>query len=343
MWSPQWVFEFDSKTNSVEATKESLCCPSKCIVAFKHCLLIKTRQKRITRRSACGESRHTTPIKAPIHMKAISRQQKLFTSSPPCQPLFAPQQCQGAHPALPACMSARLKSLRRGTLVSSFPRGPMKSLFDSSLDWLPSMSVQPGNETGSVEAQLSLSKQPHMVHAAPPLPGPGVVADNDPCFPGTKCSLCPQEPPDVPRRVNGAPRGDGHQGGGPADDKRRAGPGQRPSEEKEGESPSHVVFIKLESGPEPEGAVRGMRPSGKHNGFSGVSEALTAAPCRVASGVRGVPGGVCGQRGGGGGHGRSLFSPGQCVATPPTARHALLFLFIFRFFCLHRRPTLEQL
>lgn len=144
MWSPQWEFEYDSKTNSIEATKESLCCPSKCIVAFKHCLLIKTQQKRITRCSACNESRHTTPIKAPIHLKAISRQRQLFKSSPPCQPPFAPQQecgrvcvymcvcvislyatgeanlllvpatappeCQGAHPALPACMSARMKS-----------------------------------------------------------------------------------------------------------------------------------------------------------------------------------------------------------------------------------------
>ncbi|KAM7395280.1 hypothetical protein PAMA_006852 [Pampus argenteus] len=75
-------------------------------------------------------------------MKAISRQRQLFKSSPPCQPPFAPQQecgrvcvislfatgqaslllwcqaatappecrlhfqCQGAHPALPACMMA---------------------------------------------------------------------------------------------------------------------------------------------------------------------------------------------------------------------------------------------
>lgn len=86
MWSPRWEFEYDSKTNSVKATKKSLCCPAKCIVAFKHCLLIKNQQKRITRCSVCRESCHTTPIKAPIHMKAISRQRQLFRSSPPCQP-----------------------------------------------------------------------------------------------------------------------------------------------------------------------------------------------------------------------------------------------------------------
>lgn len=92
MWSPQWESEYNSKTNSIKATKKSLCCPSKYIVAFKHCLLIKTQQKRITRCSACNESRRTTPIKASIHMKAISRQQQLLKSSPPCQPPFAPQQ-----------------------------------------------------------------------------------------------------------------------------------------------------------------------------------------------------------------------------------------------------------
>lgn len=80
------------KQTASRATKESLCCPSKCSAAFKHCLLIKTQQKRITPCSACSESRHTTPIKAPIHMKAISRQRQLFRSSPPCQPPFAPQQ-----------------------------------------------------------------------------------------------------------------------------------------------------------------------------------------------------------------------------------------------------------
>lgn len=106
MWSPQWESEYDSKTNSIKATKKSLCCPSKCIVAFKHCLLIKTQQKRITWCSACNESRRTTPIKAPIHMKAISRQQQLLKSSPPCQPPFAPQQECGR-----VCVCVRSPSL----------------------------------------------------------------------------------------------------------------------------------------------------------------------------------------------------------------------------------------
>jgi len=92
MWSTQWELEYISKTNSIKATKKSLCCPSKCIVPFKHCLLIKIKQKRITGCPVCDESHHTTPIKALIHMKAISRQQQLLKSSPPCQPLFAPQQ-----------------------------------------------------------------------------------------------------------------------------------------------------------------------------------------------------------------------------------------------------------
>lgn len=94
------------KTNSIKATKESLCCPSKRIVAFKHCLLIKSQQKRITWCSACNKSHRTTPIKAPIHMKAISRQQQLFKSSPPCQSLFAPQQDCGS-----VCVSVSVSSL----------------------------------------------------------------------------------------------------------------------------------------------------------------------------------------------------------------------------------------
>ncbi len=172
MWSPQWEFEYDSKTNSIRATKESLCCPSKCIVAFKRCLLIKTQQKRIIRRSACSESRHTTPIKAPIHLKAISRQRQLFRSSPPCRPPFAPQQEYGRvcvwSPSLPlerpACSWCQsllhqnagsthsAKALTRlcppvclpdwrvsiGDTAVHRPAGPMKSLFDSSLDWLSS-------------------------------------------------------------------------------------------------------------------------------------------------------------------------------------------------------------
>lgn len=95
MWLPQWEFEHDLKTNRIMATKKSLCCLAKCIVAFKHCLLIKNQQTRITGCSVCKESHHTTPIKAPFHMKAISRQRQLFRSGAPCQPPFAPQQDWG--------------------------------------------------------------------------------------------------------------------------------------------------------------------------------------------------------------------------------------------------------
>lgn len=44
----------------------------------------------------CREGHHTTPIKAPIHMKAIYRQRQLFRSGAPCQPPFAPQQDWGS-------------------------------------------------------------------------------------------------------------------------------------------------------------------------------------------------------------------------------------------------------
>jgi len=46
MWSPQWEFEYDSKTNSTEATEESRCCPSKCTVALEHCWLILKANRR---------------------------------------------------------------------------------------------------------------------------------------------------------------------------------------------------------------------------------------------------------------------------------------------------------
>lgn len=84
-----------SQKQTVMTTKKSLCCLAKWTVAFKHCLLIKNQQKRITGCSVCEESRHTTPIKAPIHMKAISRQRPLFMSGAPCQPPLAPQQDWG--------------------------------------------------------------------------------------------------------------------------------------------------------------------------------------------------------------------------------------------------------
>lgn len=171
---PQWEFEYDSKTNSTKATKKSLCCPAKCAVAFKHCLLIKNQQKRITRCSVCRESCQTTLIKAPIHMKAISRQRQLFRSSLPRQPPFAPQQECGTvglcdlplyhwrgQPApaashfftrMPAplpvpgpspgfCPPACLPDWRVpiGDAAVQLPAGRMKSLFDGSLDGLASL------------------------------------------------------------------------------------------------------------------------------------------------------------------------------------------------------------
>lgn len=174
MWLPQWEFEYDSKTNSTKATKKSLCCPAKCAVAFKHCLLIKNQQKRITRCSVCRESCQTTLIKAPIHMKAISRQRQLFRSSLPRQPPFAPQQECGTvglcdlplyhwrgQPApaashfftrMPAplpvpgpspgfCPPACLPDWRVpiGDAAVQLPAGRMKSLFDGSLDGLASL------------------------------------------------------------------------------------------------------------------------------------------------------------------------------------------------------------
>lgn len=65
----QWEFQHDSKTNRITATKKSLCCLAKFIVAFKQCLLIKTQQKSITGCSVCKESHHTTPIKLPFTWK----------------------------------------------------------------------------------------------------------------------------------------------------------------------------------------------------------------------------------------------------------------------------------
>lgn len=194
------------KQTASRATKESLCCPSKCIVAFKHCLLIKTQQKRITRCSACSESRRTTPIKAPIHMKAISRQRQLFRSSPPCQPPFAPQQecgrvvvcmcvcvislsatgeasllllpatappeCrllfqrQGAHPALPACMSARLTSPHRWHCCPASCWASEKPLWQ--LSWLARLPQHPGCQSPTlwidhISTHLSLVQQHRMV------------------------------------------------------------------------------------------------------------------------------------------------------------------------------------
>lgn len=109
-------------------------------------------------------------------MKAISRQQRLFRSSPPCQPPFAPlQECGRVcvcvcdrplllleRPARSWCQpllhqnagtTSSARALTRlcppvclpdwrvpiGDTAVQLPVGQMKSLFDSSLDWLGSL------------------------------------------------------------------------------------------------------------------------------------------------------------------------------------------------------------
>lgn len=53
------------KTNSIEATSESLCCPAKCIVSFKRGLLIKNQQRRITAGSGAVTQRLLKPPPTP--------------------------------------------------------------------------------------------------------------------------------------------------------------------------------------------------------------------------------------------------------------------------------------
>lgn len=136
---------------------------------FKHSLLIKSTQKRITWCSACNKSHRSTPAKAPIQMKAIARQQQLFKSSPPCQPRFAPQQeCVCVPTAAPperwlSPGSARLyvcqaEEYPSPTTAAELPAGPMKSLFDSSLDRLGSLGVQPASYQPSLHDHVSRCK-----------------------------------------------------------------------------------------------------------------------------------------------------------------------------------------
>lgn len=140
-------------------------------VSFKHCLLKKSQENRMAGCPACSESLHSTLVSAPIHMKAISRQQPLLKSCPPCQAPFAPQQecgrvcvsllgfffatgeasmllvpaatepecqlllwCQVALPALSACMSARLRSPHWGCCCPTSCWGNEKPFWQ--LSWL---------------------------------------------------------------------------------------------------------------------------------------------------------------------------------------------------------------
>lgn len=110
------------------------------------------------------------PIKTPIHMKAICRQQRLFKSIPPCQPsvcssagvrqcVWSPylplerpvclwcqpttpachsQVCQYARPALPACVSASQRNPHWGHCHPASCGANEKSLWQLSwLAWLP--------------------------------------------------------------------------------------------------------------------------------------------------------------------------------------------------------------
>lgn len=117
-------------------------------------------------------------------MKAINRQQQLFRSSPPFQPPFAPPQecgrvclcvislfatgeaslllvpvstppecrlhfqCQGAHPALPVCMSARLKSPHRWHCCPASCWANEKPLWQ--LSWLARLPKHPGCHLSTV-------------------------------------------------------------------------------------------------------------------------------------------------------------------------------------------------
>lgn len=86
------------KTNSIEATSESLCCPAKCIVSFKRGLLIKNQQRRITAGSGAVTQRLLKPppphpSHSHIHLKATRRQRRLFRMgplSPPTPPAPPP-------------------------------------------------------------------------------------------------------------------------------------------------------------------------------------------------------------------------------------------------------------
>lgn len=122
-------------------------------------------------------------------MKAVGRQRQLFRSSPPCQPPFAPQQecgrvcvcdlpslplerpacrwcqptappecrlrfqCQGAHPALPACMSARLKSPRRWRCCPASCWANEKPLWQ--LSWLAGLPQNPGCQLSTVSGLIT--------------------------------------------------------------------------------------------------------------------------------------------------------------------------------------------
>lgn len=139
----------------------------------------KSQQKRITRYSAGSESRHTTPIKAPIHMKASADNGSFSGAALPASlpvllsgsvaqsvsvwvwacdlPLERPACCWGrpllrqnagsapsakalTRPCPPVCLPDWRVPI--GDPAVQLPAGPMKSLFDSSLDWLGSPSVQ---------------------------------------------------------------------------------------------------------------------------------------------------------------------------------------------------------
>lgn len=60
----------------------SQCWASKCIVALRHCLLIKTSTEEDRWRPSVQRERHPTPVKASIQMKGISRQTAAFEEQP---------------------------------------------------------------------------------------------------------------------------------------------------------------------------------------------------------------------------------------------------------------------
>ncbi|GLD49439.1 uncharacterized protein AKAME5_000321700 [Lates japonicus] len=199
-------------------------------------------------------------------------------------------------------------------------------------------------------------------------PGRGVAADNDLCFPGTKCSLCPSEPPFPlhPPRFNGGDWPCSAQHGSPLRvinhrvkrwssasptpsllEVERGGrptgtpgspndaPGQHPSvaNEKSGveksHHPSHLVYIKAEPGP--------MAPA------AGVSDGFDGGSVSCGVGVRAVPGGVCGQRADwesrrGGDRDEGRVSRQEA---PPSSQCLAMYLFTVRSSCFHFYSSID--